>query len=440
MVESIANLPSSISSVIQLGLLDLDILEALEPVQLWRELYAKHQHMGRGGETLTMTRDGLIPPGNKASALRIAGQDPATLQRSVEQFSYRIFPYGGAIDTHLPSSFVAQSSRFRSDIKQLMTHAGLTLGRIARDAMYAAYGGRNSFATSAAGSPTTTLPVQDATGFDTAVPVGQAQQPVSVSNPLAITVTGVANTVVACDLVNNILTLGTATTWAQYDAVVGVDAPTIVRATSRATDRLIVAGDTPLLATFRNAATVLRNANVPGIDGVVGSLYGCYVDADVENVLFADPEIRTAMAAQAITGIFSAGIVGVYAGIQFMRMPKTESLIIPQGGAIQTPIHRSIVFGEGPGIEAYIPEAEFAGEVAAGGIPEAVATTVHYKKVVDDKGVISLVVRAPLDKAGEVVSSSWLANTDYCIPTDSLGISGPQRVKRACIVHTAGPA
>lgn len=435
MIQTIANLPLAISGVIQDGILERNMMQALKPALLWRNLFTRHRHPGRIGERVIFTRDGLITPDSALTAARTPGNDPALVVRSVEQFQYQVKPYGKSLDIHMPSSFLAQTSRFESDTNALGFHAAQTMGRIARDALFAAYGGGNTFAPNL-GSATTTLVVQDATGFDTVV-VNGVPVAVSATNPGSLSIQGAANvTYTAVNLTTNTITLSANQTWSQYDSIVRSDAPLIKRQNNRTSDRLLVAGDTPAFQIFRDTAAYMRGHNVPGINGVVGGMYGCYVDPDVENALFNDAEFRQAVAAVGNTGVYAEGTIGVYAGIQFMRMPKSESKIIANAAPYQTTIHRSIMFGQDVGIEAFIPEADFESEVVSAGV----ARLNHFKMPLDPDAVMTMVIRAPLDKAGEIVSASWLSNVDYAIASDLAAITGTQRLKRAVLIHTAGPA
>lgn len=437
---NLAFLPTAVAGTIQDGILEAKLYESLMPMLKWRGLCSQERHPGKIGERVTKTRDGLIQPDTAASARRTAGQDPGTVTRSLEQFSYQIAPFGKGLDIHLPASFLAQASRFLSDTGALAFHAAQTMGRVCRDAILAAYGGGDTFTTNEPAA-VTSVAVKDCTGFDT-VMVNGKPEPVSVSNTLAITINGTAKLVSACVADDasspptgpGVLTITVAMDYAQNDRVLRTDAPRIVRQGSRATDQLIVAGDTPTIATFREAVAYMRTHNVPGIDGVVGGMYGVFVDPHVENALFADAEFHDAIQSKGIEGPFSELAIGDYAGMRFIR--NTEMPVLADDADYQAHIHRSLVFGGDVAVEAFIPEADFQNEV----IPEGIATANHYKTALDDKGVMTMVIRAPLDRAGEVVSASWLANADYCVPTDSKALTGTQRVKRAVLVHTAGPA
>ena len=436
----LAFLPTAVAGVIQDGILERRLLPSLKPALLWRGLCTPERHGGRMGERVTKTRPGLIPPGTAASARRRPGEDPGTLQRAVEQFGYQVAPYGNGVDIHLPSSFLAAENQFLDDVEKLAFHGAQTVGRMARDAIHAAYRGGDTFTTDNPGAPTT-VAVKDVTGFDQVL-VNGTPVPVSVANTLPVTIGGTARAVTAVAATDGsspprgpgTLTISVALDYAQYDAVVRTDAPLVVRQGGRATDRLIVAGDTPTAASFRAAAAHLRQHNVPGLDGRVGSTYGCFVDAHVENSLFADSEFHDAIQSEGLTGPFASGAMGDYAGIRFIR--NTEMTVFNTDAHLQANVHESIVFGSDVAIEAYTPESEFAREVPM----EGIATGNHYKMPLDPNGVLTLVVRGPLDKAGEILSASWLANVDHCVPTDAKALTGTARVKRAVVVKTAGPA
>lgn len=436
----LAFLPAAVAGVIQDGILERRLMPALKPALLWRALCSRERHSGREGEVVTKTRTGLITPSTRAEALRTPGTDPGTLTRSVEQFSYQVAPYGKSINVHLPSSYLAQENKFLDDTQALTFHGAQSLGRMARSAMLAAYRGGDTFTTDNPGS-TVSVVVKDCAGFDTVVVNGRVVA-VSSTNTLAVTIGGTARLVSACVADDGsspasgpgTLTITVALDYAQYDAVLRTDAPRVVRQSGRATDRLIVSGDTPTIAYFRQAAAQLRMNNVPGLDGTIGGRYGCFVDAHVESALMADSEFHSAIQAQGLTGPFADGAMGDYMGIRFIR--NTEMSILAADSHYQSHIHESFMFGADVAIEAYVPEAEFAREVPM----EGIASANHYKMPLDSDGALTFVARAPLDAAGEVMTLSWLANLDWCVPTDVKALSGTARHKRAVVIKTAGPA
>jgi hypothetical protein len=441
-VGSLAFLPPALQGLIQDGILERKMYESMKPLLLWRNLFEKEKHPGQIGEKVVKSRSGLIQPDTEQTARRRPGSDPDVVTRSVEQYSYQVGPFGKSLEVHLPASYVAQYNRFLDDTKMLAFHASQTVGRVARGRLIAAYGGGNSFTTDNPGSPTPTVTVFDTTGFDT-VMVNGLPVAVTAINPLPITIGGAPANVIGVNpqILQSPasglgqLTLSAPITYSQFDAVVRADAAVVVRQSDRTTDHLITASDTATAKTFRNAAAIMRTDNVPAIDGSRDGLYGCFVDPLTEAALFADPEFHDAIKAQGLTGPFADGALGDYAGIRFIRNTEMTKLK-PDGTNLQTTIHESIMFGLDPGIEAYIPEAEFEKEVTLDGI----AGANHYKMPLDGDAALTMVVRAPMDKAGEVVSVSWLANLDYAIPSDALNNTGPARFKRCKLIRTAGPA
>jgi len=434
---NLAFLPAAVQGAVQDGLLSRELMVALKPALLWRRLMIRERHQGRVGEKIIKTRDGLIQPSTRAGSKLAPGADPSLVTRSLEQFSYQLTPQGQSLDIHLPGSYVAQSNRFLSDTGALAFQGQQSHNRFAMRAIMDAYGGGNSFATTA-GVTTTALVVRDATGFDTVV-VNGLPVPVSASNPGSLSIAGGALvTYTAVDLTTNTITLSANASWSQYDSVVRSDAAQVVRVNDRATQRLVVSGDTATLAAFRKAAAYLRGHNVPGMNGVVGGDYGAFIDSDTEDQLFADTNFQNSVNGAGKSPEIESGALGRYAGIQFFRAPKTEMEILASGsGGLQAHIHRSLVFGNEVCVEAFLPEEEFAGEVTFG---QGVASANHFKMSIDDGGIITLVLRAPLDALGRTIRASWASNIDYVCPTDSKALSGIQRYKRCVVVESAGPA
>lgn len=439
MPNNIAFLPTSVENVIQQGFLAPGIKDALMPLLGWRMLMFREQHNGgmmRQGESATKTRDALIQPSTDVDSLLAPGGIPKEVTRSVEQWTYQLKSRGNSLQINLPGSAFAQADRFMSDMKALSFQARHTLNRLARNVVFAAYGGGNSFAP-AAGVTTATLVVADAAGFEKVVNAGGTEVDVSSANPGYLSIAGAAAVAyTAVNLTTNTITLSATASWLQYDSIVRSDAPRVVRANSRATDRLIVSGDTATMAVFREAAAYLRGHNVPGLDGTPTGDYGAFVDSDIENALYADTEFRDAVTGAGIAGSpeIQSGLIGRYAGIMFFRQPKSEMPIIASAAPYQTTIHKSLVFGSEICAEMYVPESTLLADAN----PASIISSAHTRVPIDE--VITAVIRAPQDPLGRTLTASWVANVDYSCPTDSKALTGTQRHKRAVAVHTAGPA
>lgn len=435
---NLAFLPDPVAKSIQDGILERRIMKALRPALMWRALAQAERHAGRIGDRVIKTRAGLITPSSKSTARITAGQDPQPVTRSQEQFSYQVQPYGNTVDIHLPSSFMAIANRFLDDMDALAFHGSQTISRFCRDALVDAYEGGDTYTTDDPGA-TTSVAVAECKGFDKVVVNGE-EVSVSVTNTVSVTIGGTARSVTAVTATDGssppsgpgTLTISSALDYAQYDRVIRTDAPTVIRENSRTTDRTIVAGDTATIETFRNAAAVLRKHSVPTLPGT--SLYGVMVNPDIMNALFADSEFHDAIQSQGIVNEFAVGAIGDYAGMRFFQNPEMPSIL--SGGSLQTYVHRSIVFGAECLVEAYTPESDFEMEVPM----EGIARGNHFKMPIDPAGALSMVVRAPMDRAGRTLSASWLMNGDWTVPTDLKSGTGNARFKRAVVVKTAGPA
>lgn len=422
----------SLALAFQTGLVERAVQPPLTPMMLWSLLCAQEQFPLGIGETLHKTRDGLITPSSRSTVTIAPGVDPPTVSRSRERYSLTVEEQGSSMSHYLPNGSLAAVNTFLEDVGRLVTHGAMTLNRIRRDVFLAAYGGGNSFAT-AAGSSSTSLVVQDATGFDTVMVNGESVT-VSATNPGTLSLAGTSRTYTAVNLGTNTITLSSAQTWAQYDSVVRSDATPVFRQGSRATDRLLVAGDVATLATFRSAAMWMRGQNVPGVDGTPSGDYVCFINTDIEDQLMADTEFRTAVNGAGLQPAIASGMLGRYAGVQFYRVPKSESAIIATGGAYQTNVHRSVMFGGGGAvIEGYIDPEQL---VTAGG---PLVNHTHMRQRLSNG--MQFVVRAPQDALGKTVLMSWNSALGWSVPSDINNATGnAARFKRGLVIHTSGPA
>lgn len=422
----------TLAVIFQNGLVERALMQPLAPMQLWDLLIERKQFPLGIGETLIMTRDGLITPSSRAVVTILPGNNPPTVSRSREAFSLTVEKQGSSMEHYLPNASLAAVNTFLEDLGKLAFHCAHSINRIRRDVFLAAYGGGNSFAT-AAGSAVTALVVADATGFET-VMVNGAPATVSATNPGTLLLAGTSRTYTGVNLGTNTITLSSAQTWAQYDSVVRSDATPVFRQTSRATDRLIVPGDVATLATFRSAALWMRGQNVPGINGSPDGDYVAMINTDVEDQLMQDSEWRSAVNGAGLAPALANGMLGRYAGIQFYRVAKSESAITPLAGAYQANIHRSVVVGGGGSvIEGYLEPGQL---VSAGG---AVATAAHFRQPIGPG--LQIVSRAPQDPLGELVLNSWGGYLGWTVPSDIYNATGnAARFKRGVAIHTAGPA
>ena len=433
------NLPASIQEIVQNGLLDSVFQDALLPMFLYDTLADVKPWGAQLGSQAIFTREGLMA----AVTTPITGADATASTYGFEQFSVKMDQWGNSIDTNMAVSAQALASKFLEDNKILGINAAQSLNAVAQNTLYAAYGGGNTYASTASSSSTTLL-VASALGFDqaptTLSPTSsvngatgaavQQRAPVSGANPLAVTVNGVANTVVGCNLATNTLTLGTAVTATIGWAVASSIAPVSYRPGSKASAAQLVSTDIATLALFENAVTRLRTANVKP----VGGAYTAHIGPQTLNELFQDAGFRQVYQGRsdspayenltlgATAGAGGVEFLGRFIGIDWVLNNVTPVVTNPSG----VPVYRPIVCGDGPLIKAPF---ENMGSLIAG---MNAGSTVQ----IDMVNGVARILRSPLDRLGQVLSSTWSWIGGYSVGTDLL-TGDAAAYKRAVVLEHA---
>lgn len=435
----IENLPDAVKNAVQQGILARECHDALEP-ELSFDLFCNSQvHEGKVGDTKTETRAGLPATDDETSSALTPGADPSSISRTQEQFSYTMARFSKDTESFLPNDYVAAFSQYRRDAIVVAQSGKLTLNRMRRNAFLREYYVGDTYTTAAQGPGTSTaLVVADASGFDKVL-VNGTPVLVSGTNPGSLYLAGVLVTYTAVNLGTNTITLSVAATWAQYARVQRSDAPRIVRpATILApTRRGITATDLPTLEMVRRASTFLKTRRVPGVKGT--KMYALYLTPEWMNVLLADPEARNRLLSAEIPDDLKQNAIGSYGGAVFYEMDSVESKKVLQAdvASLQTDVSTAIMIGDAPLEEYYIPQKEFADGADEG---VGVDTPLHYKMPLDGKGVLTYVLRTPIDVLGDKVTHSWVSSVGYAVPTDAQSLSGVERAKRGVVLEAALPA
>ncbi len=432
--------PASLQEILQNGLLDRTFESALQPALLYGSLAQVKPWAGAVGSTGIFTKSGLMTP----STTPVTGSDASASTYGFEQYQVKMDQYAGSIDTNMLLSAMALASKFLEDNKILAIQAAQSKNLLAQQALYAAFGEGTTYAT-AGTSASTTLVVADASGFQYAVTdlstsgsnaaeglTGQATPtlvPVSATYPLNITIGGVANTVVGVDVATGTLTLGTAATVANGAAVVSSIGPVQIRPNSRASANQITSSDLATLSVFQSAVTRLRTQNVPRIKGA----YTAHVHPQTVDELFQDNNFLLAYRGRADSPAYrdftpgdsmgdGAEFMGRFAGIDWILNTVTPTEV-NQGGV---EVYRPIVSGDGSLIEA--PFSEMADLITA----MQAGSTVQVDMIA---GVVRI-LRAPLDRLGQVLTSTWSWVGGYTVGTDIL-TGDAAAYKRAVVVEHA---
>jgi hypothetical protein len=414
-----STLPAAIQAIMQNGILDRTFRDALVPSFLFPAIADNEPWQGSLGDTKTFTRKGLISP----TTTPLAGADIAGASTyTIEQWSVTMDQYGISVDTNMLQSAMTLASKFLADVQTLGINAGQSLNRIARNKMYAAYMGGRTWATAGA-STDTTIAVQEVAGF-TRVLVNGVPTAVSASNPLSVTINGVANTVtgVSAQSGPGNLTLGTTRVDVLGDPVIAANAPTTIRATGSTAFDLTVS-NVATLANFRAAVVRLRKMNVP----TDGGYYTAHIPPDTEAELFADTDFKQALQGRVDSPVWRDLSIGRFAGIDWVRNNETPTVTSNSGATV----FRPIVVGAGAVVAAPF---EGIGSLLAGTGVEDVPSIRMVEAAPTTQ--VALIVRPPADRLQQVISTSWAYTGDFGVPSDS-GTGDAALFKRAVVVEHA---
>ncbi|CAB4136896.1 hypothetical protein UFOVP314_34 [uncultured Caudovirales phage] len=415
-------LPAAIQAIIQDGLLEAAFEQALVPQFLYPAAAEVAPVAGNVGQRVTRTRTGLLTPKTTA----ITGSDPTASTISVEQYSGVLDQYGDSIDTNMLGSATAQARLFTRNVQTLAIGAGQSLNRIARDRLYSVYAGGRTWVRTADGASNTTVDVQSVDGFETVI-VNGVPTAVSGTNPLNITINGVANTVTGVDRANRRLTLGTATTDTAGHAVVAANAPVSIRPNARATARDITTGDVASLGLFHDAVARLRAMNVPTMpDGT----YHAHIDSVTNRQLLNDSEFRQMFQGLGeSTSQIRQGLIGTVGNVTFYLNIEAPTVT---GDGQTNIVRRPIVLGDEPLVNMPL---ENQGQLLDGtGVEDVPGISLAQAIPGVDGTEVVFIVRPPQDRLQQVVSASWAWTGDFCVPTDST--TGDAAIaKRAVVIE-----
>lgn len=396
-----STVPAAIRAMMQNGILDRVFQDALKPNFIFPAVADAMPWQGGLGDTKTFTRKGLLAPATTA----ITGSDTSAATYSIEQWSVTMDQYGQAIDTNMLTSAMALANKFLADVETLGINAGQSINQIARNKLYNAYAGGRTWCTTA-GTSDTSIIVQSVSGFTT-VMVNGVPTAVSASNPLNVTIAGVANTVTGVNTGTNTLTLGTARADVVGDSVVAANAPVTVRPTGNSAYDLS-SSNTVTFALFRSCVTRLRKMNVP----TVGGYYVAHVDPDTEAQLFSDADFKQALQGRVDSPIYRDLSIGRFGGIDWVR--NIEAPTVLGGSAGTLTVHRPIVLGAGALVAAPF---EGMGSLLAG---TGVEDVPDVSMIDAAPGVqVARIVRPPQDRLQQTLSTSWSWVGDYGVPSDS---------------------
>jgi hypothetical protein len=461
----VVGIPAAILNLIQLGLIERAFHDALVPALLYRQEALFEEWVAHTGTQIVMNRAGLLTP---VVTPQVSGQDPVPQTLTYEQWIATMARYTGSIDTHMPTNLMSNADQFLRNIQQLGIQAGMSINRISRNALFQPYLSGQTMSTVQGNTTDTQIQVASINGFTTVVLPGSTVRPVSVTSatPLAITIpltggTTLTNSVVGVipNNLNDPNSPGTLLLSAQLGATVAIRsavlssvAPTVIRAGGGVGVDAVTAADTITLQDITNAVQVLRTNSVqPHDDGFFHGHLPPVMNAEI----FADPAWQRLNTALPDHSNYKQGFVNPTLGVLFYLnaespTPNTTTGLVSTGtggaqyafdiGAEVTNnlgvnINRTLITGKGALLERGFDEMQYISEAGVTGKIGEFSVVNQGLSISTDR--IRLYIRSPLDRLGDVVSSTWSLSTAFAVPSDITAISAPSLFKRAVVIESA---
>lgn len=455
-----------VRSIVQENILERAFHDALFPRLLFRGEATPQPWPAGIGDTQIFSAPGLIPV--NAQPLR-PGVDPDPVTYPMEQWTSQLQQYASSIDTHMPTSMAAIANLFLRNAHQLGLQGAATLNTIVRNRMFgAAISGHT--VVDGAFSGVSTIRVKRLNGFTRArnptVATGSTVRfdYVSSSNPLAIRIfdngADTAFNVIAYnpDTAGDeqgpgTITLSTnVTNVANRAYCLAGDRTGLVRVGGALTVDGLSAANIPTLADIRSAVSAFWQNNVPEHpDG----RFHAHLDAVSQAKVFNDNEFQRLLTAMPDYYMYKQFAIGEILNVVFFRNslnPLPETVVGNAGATTNAQtvydprdpfpgelinaggvrVHRMLFTAQGGIFEYYsdmsqlITDAGLNGKVAD---PRVVNNGIE---VMSER--IQLIIRGPLNRLQDQVSTSWKFIGDWPVRTDA-ATGTPSRYKRFLVIE-----
>lgn len=463
----IAQTPA-VRAIVQEGMLERVFHDALFPSLQFRGEAVPQLWTAGVGDTLFFTAPGLITP--DASPI-VPGQDASVATYPLEQWMAQVQQYGKSIDTDMPTSMVAIANLFLRNGHQLGLHAGQSINRKVRDVMYNAAESGWTVA-DGAGSPqtsTTSLRVKRLNGFTrarnpTLASAGTAQvkfDQVSANNPLAITVfdsgsptsfnvVGYTSDNPGDEIGPGVLTLSAAVTSVADRAYVkAIDRSDVVFVGGGNKVDDVTVSDTPTFDDVRSTVSNMRQNLVPRHpDG----RYHAHCSPVSESRLYSTPEFQRINTSLPDYYMYRQFALGEFLGVVYYQNSECPIASTVVGGptatfSLQDPfapevwnngnastgieLYRILFTGQGGVYEYYMDHDNLLTEAGITGKVGEPSVNNNGIEVSTDR--IRMILRAPLDRLQQKVSSTWTLFADWPFRTDA-ATGDASRYKRAQVL------
>jgi hypothetical protein len=452
-----------VRALVQDGVLERAFHDSLFPSMLYRGEATPVLWPANIGDRQIFTGTGLLAKNQRPL---VPGVDPTPKTFSSEQWEAVAQQYADSIDTHMPTSMMAIASLFYRNAQQLGLQAGQSLNGIVRNKIYNA-GLSGWTVADGAQNTTNTLRVKRLNGFtrarrpDLAAGSPVRYDPVSANNPLPIKLfagSEVARNVIGytADTAGDEVGPGTITidgsTVSVLDRayVMSVNRTFLTRVGGGNSVDAVGSSDLFRLADVRSALAQMRTNNVPAHqDGY----YHCQLDPTSEAQIFADSEFQRLLTSLPDFYMYKQFGIGVLLGSIFIRnseSPIPETVIGGTAGtyslddnfagelysngnpATGTVVHRPVFCGQSLIMEYHSDLANLITEAGITGKVAEPRITNNGIDVFTER--IQLIIRAPLNRLQDMVSTSWKFIGDWPVRTDG-AVGSAAYYKRVVIVE-----
>lgn len=450
---SINNLPAALQSIIQQNFLQREFTQALRPMMGYRRLAERRPFGARIGETITMTRAGLLgaittplaPAANTDFTSGLTAQN-----WSVEQFTLGINQYAANQMVNLVTSNVDIADLFLQNARTLAEQAAFSVETLASQSLYQPYMGGNTTVTTTLGAAGTTIHVDNVIGFQYTLNSAGQVVPVSGTNPVNVTVgsdvyslTSVTvdgtNTSAAPYGVSGSLTFSTSVTVADGtagNAVVSSVGSKIVR--PYATSNGAMAATTATFAAApgnysNNAALTMKqveqsmtNLRSNGVKPLSNGKYLMLLSPQQMMGLYSDPAFQYLYRGVPTAAPFTDGDITEMPGVT-LKVTNIAPVQTLSGVVVQ----RGVVAGEGALVEGVYTDIGY-----------------RYADMGADMDLVTIaegiahITREPLDALKQVVTQTWSYIGGFVAPTDvttnptTLPTASNASYKRAVVVES----
>lgn len=435
---AIANFPANLEDIIQLGYLEKEFKDALEPVLGYRDASTLEPFMVQVGESTTKTRASLMPFSSSLTPINPSTNTPldngltSPSFWNVEQYVLPLNQYANRTpDLNIIADKVAIQSQFMKNAKNLGVQASTTLDVLVRNQLLNAYMGGNTIVTATLGAPAPVIAVDDIRGFQYSFPTGfpgpslaATPQPTSASATQTVVVGSNTYTLVlaTADVVNvsaaasvggisGTLTFSTNVSVADGtlgNAVISTVGSYVVRPNGRASTYDLTPTDVFTMADIQAAVAYLEANNVPKIDGY----YNCYISPQSKQEIFNDPNFLLLFRGTMFKSDEYRNLTLVEGlGVRFIQVntAPTQNNFTNSASQIIN-VQRPFICGED-----VVIEGDFMGMDSY--LQQANESDIGH--VVESKNVY-MITRMPLDRQLTFISQSWMFVGGWAVPTDFL--------------------